>query len=163
MNYRCLLSLIITSLLAGCDSDDPFPGYVFKDQNLQGTIEDRLWVFQTGSAEVAEDMLQIILYDLEITIFNACLPTGGVTSVVFSVPKQTGLYKLANLVSGSPVTVTYFSAERQLNFITADGAIEISTLTETGLTGRMDINWLVYEGEYEGGDINGNFVIPICQ
>jgi hypothetical protein len=114
---------MIPCLLAGCNSDDPLPGYVFKEQNLHGAIEDKTWVFQAGSAEVEEDMLQIVLYDLEITLFNVCSPVAGVSSVVFSVPHQTGLYPLANLASGSPVTVTYFSAERQLNFITADGAI----------------------------------------
>ena len=163
MNSRFLLYTFTLGCCLGCSQDDSIPAYTFKLQNLQGTLEGKSWVFQTGSAKAMEGMLEIVLYDLETVVPNACLPLGSIKSIIFTIPNQEGLYKLANLSSESPVTVTYFSVERQLNFITADGVVELSHLTETGIIGRMDLNWPVYENEFEGGNINGSFVIPICQ
>ena len=54
-------------------------------------------------------------------------------------------------------TVTLFDDEEVMNVIATEGAVEITSVTDTHVTGRIDAR------ADEDNFINGNFTVPLCQ
>ena len=78
----------------------------------------------------------------------------------FSVPNEVGIYKLKlNLncfTCADNFTVTLFEKDGSMNFIATDGAVEILTISDTQVSGRID-------ARYDGNTfVNGNFTVSIC-
>lgn len=79
--------------------------------------------------------------------------------VFFSIPNEEGLYKLKFDFNGSASdnqTVTIFQEDGFFNCIAAEGAVEITTISETGVTGKIDARCDA------GFFINGNFSVNFC-
>lgn len=75
----------------------------------------------------------------------------------FTVPNEVGLYKLSfDLGSFSGQTVTLFDQQTVLNTIATTGAIEILTITDTEVTGRVDAR------ADKDNFVNGNFTVSFC-
>lgn len=79
--------------------------------------------------------------------------------VFFTLPSNTGVHLLKfdfNDLEGSR-TVTLFDDEEVMNVIATEGAVEITSVTDTHVTGRIDAR------ADEDNFINGNFTVPLCQ
>lgn len=156
MKYLSAL-LLISILLTSCGGDE-CPNASFQDQTLKGMIGGSAWFLTTGKAEISffdNDRLSV-----ELTIENnpnICdsFNLSGRT-VLFDIDRATGLYVICFKLdrSGSEQTLTIYDGFSN-NIVTA-GAIEILTITDNELTGRID-------GRFDDNNfVNGNFSVPLC-
>lgn len=156
---KLMLGLLLLAL-ASCGDDDNGPSYEFKNQNLQGEINGQEWSFVDGTAEVSvfdDTQLSIDLGAVELD--DPCNSFGlSGLSVFFSVDNEVGLTELSFSFDEDGQTVTLYDPDGSQNFIASAGAIEILTITETEVTGRLDAR---YEGE-DGNSVNGNFSVTFC-
>jgi hypothetical protein len=152
------LIILLAILTMGCDKDDPKPAYEFKNQTATGEIEGESWVFVEGKAEDAGENLSfdLMLDQAEAPCDIFGFPEGDV--VFFTIPNAVGLYKLKFSLSGGTdiLTATLFDVEGTLNVVATEGAIEILSITDTQVTGRLDIR------SDEDNYINGNFTVTLC-
>lgn len=158
---QSLLSAIVISFLNSCGgSEDASPAYDFKDQNMKGTIDGISWQVVSGKAEVSTSANdKYFLNFSEKTIDNACndFVFDG-NRVFFSIPNAVGLYELQiNTSTGDGQTATLFKGSEFLNIIATEGAIEILTITDALVTGRIDA-----KADSESS-VNGNFSVPLCK
>lgn len=156
---RFLPTLSLVLLLACGDDEDPKSSYSFKDQDVSGEIEGDSWTYADGYVEESEFDGEEVL-DITLTLEqdgSVCdIFTEG-DRVFFFVPKAVGVYKLSfDLNSFDGQTVTLFDEEETLNTIATEGAIEILSISETEVTGRID-------ARSDGNNhVNGNFTVSFC-
>ncbi len=162
--FQLLFSIsLLTSISCSSDEDDG-PSYDFVNQNAQGTIDGISFNFGEGTAEeslIDASELSIKLYDNSEDFTDVCdfLGFGDFVSVFFSIPNAVGIYELNFNLDGSEDarTVTLFNPAETLNIIATEGAVEILSISDTEVTGRLDVRAL------EGNAVNGNFTVVICQ
>lgn len=154
--------VLIAALLFSCSDDDSEKksSYSFKDQDLSGEIEGDSWTYEDGFVEEGtfddEEILDISLFLAQEDPACATFQREG-DEVFFFVPNAVGLYKLSfDLSSFDGQTVTLLDEEEMLNVIATEGAIEILTITETQVTGRIDAR---SDGQ---NYVNGNFTVSFC-
>jgi hypothetical protein len=157
--------ILFFSFLISCgsdDSEDTGPSYEFINQNTQGTIDGNSFDFGSGTVEVSpfdSNEFSLDLYDDSETFTDPCelFGFGDFVNVFFSVPNAVGLYELSIDFSGGNEsrTVTLFNPETVLNIIATEGAVEILSISDTELTGRIDVR----AGE---SFVNGNFTVVFC-
>ena len=147
-------------LLTSCSKDDESPVYDFKDQALAGAIEGVSWSYGDGYAsttgEGATAKLHVTLVLPSEDEGCDIMPDGD--RVFFTLPSNTGVHLLKfdfNDLEGSR-TVTLFDDEEVMNVIATEGAVEITSITETHITGRIDAR------ADEDNFVNGNFSVPLC-
>lgn len=154
-------AIALCLLFASCSSDTEAPAYNFTDQPLAGMIEGVSWTYADGYADITGEGENAKLH---VTL---ALPSEGTgcdilvdgDRVMFSFPKYAGLHILKldfNDVEGSR-TVTLFDDEETMNVIATQGAVEITSITDTEVKGRIDAR------AYDDNFVNGNFTVPICQ
>jgi hypothetical protein len=163
MNLKSILrlqSVLALTFLLACSDDDEKSSYSFKDQDLSGEIEGDSWTYEDGFVEEGtyedEEVLDISLFlDQGVPACETFSREGD--QVFFFVPNAVGLYKLNfDLSSFDGQTVTLFDDEETLNVIATEGAIEILSITETEVTGRID-------ARADGNNhVNGNFTVSFC-
>ena len=148
-------------LLASCSSDKEAPAYSFTDQNLAGMIEGVDWSYGDGYADITGEGETAKLH---VTLV---LPSEGEgcdilaegDRVFFSFPKYEGLHILKvdfdNIEASR--TVTLFDSEETMNVVATQGAVEITSISETEVKGRIDAR------AYDDNFVNGNFTVPLCQ
>lgn len=150
-------------LLSSCLSEDDLTvdnTFSFLNQDLQGLIDGQVFSAGEGTATIFEGELSISIYDTNEDITSACefIGFGDNVSVFFFVPNAVGVYELGidfnNIEDGQ--TVTLFDPSETLNIIATSGAIEILTITDTEITGRLDAR---VDNE---NVVNGNFTITNC-
>lgn len=153
--------VLVLTLLLGCSDDDAKKNgaYSFKDQDLSGEIEGYSWTYADGLVNEStfddEEVLDITLTLGQAGSICESFPEGD--RVIFFVPNTVGLYKLSfDLTSFDGQVVTLFDDEQTLNTIATKGAIEIISISETTVTGRIDAR--------ADGDnyVNGNFAVSFC-
>lgn len=157
----CCLCIIL--LISSCGKDDSGPSYNFLNQNLQGTIDGISFNSKGGivSEGFEEGDFSIRIYDSEED-GNVCdIFSSENVSIIFSITAEVGLYELSfdlNSFSGQTVTLLNPNGEGGIpqNNIATFGAVEILTITETELTGRMDARM-----DAENA-VNGNFTVEFC-
>ena len=166
--FKSTTLLLLPSFLlfaVSCSKDDEAdgPSYEFIDQNAQGTIDGISFSFQTGTAEDSffnEEELSIDLYDESEDITDVCdfFGFGDAVRVFFSIPNTVGLYELSFSFDDAENgrTVTMFNPAKTLNIIATEGAVEILSISDTEVSGRLDID------AGEGNEVNGNFTVTIC-
>ena len=148
-------------LLASCSSEEEAPAYNFTDQELAGMIEGKDWSYGDGYADITGEGETSKLH---VTLV---LPSDGEgcdiladgDRVMFSFPKYAGLHILKmdfDDIENSR-TVTLFDDEETLNVIATQGAVEITSITDTEVKGRIDAR------AYDDNFVNGNFTVPLCQ
>lgn len=164
MNVKSILkfqiALVLTLLLACSDDDEKKSSYAFKDQDLAGEIEGDSWTYEDGFVEEGtfdgEEILDINLFLAQEDPACETFQREG-DEVFFFVPNAVGLYKLSfDLNAFDGQTVTLLDDEETLNVIATEGAIEILTITETEVTGRIDAR---ADGQ---NFVNGNFTVSFC-
>lgn len=163
MNVKSIFKIypvFVLTLLLACGDDDDKNSYSFKNQDLSGKIEGASWVYADGFVETGtyedEEILDITLtLEQEDPICETLFQEGD--RVFFFVPNAVGIYKLYfDLDSFDGQVVTLFDDEQTLNTIATKGAIEILTITDTEVTGRIDAR---ADGK---NHINGNFTVSFC-
>ena len=166
---KYLLYLLAISLVFNISCSDDGDGgggsdYEFLDQNAQGKINGKDFALVLGKGEMDpfdETRLSITLWSESFT--DACgFNFGQEVSSFFTVPMQVGLYELKLDLTdfeGSQ-TVTLFDPDGTLNIICSDGAVEILSITETKVTGKIHA---YYTGDKLENDINGNFEVTYCE
>ncbi|MBL7833825.1 MAG: hypothetical protein JNK18_07720 [Cyclobacteriaceae bacterium] len=164
MKTRSILSplfVLLTCLTLACsDDDEKGSSYSFKEQDLQGEIEGGRWTYADGYVETTTlEGVESLSVNLMLTQTSGACETFSIEGdqVFFTVPNEVGLYKLSfNLGSFSGQTVTLFDTETVLNTIATKGAIEILTITDTEVTGRIDAR------ADKDNFVNGNFTVSFC-
>lgn len=161
-----LLAILFCVFLFSCDNDDASDtlgvenSYSFNDVSLQGKIDGKDWSLIDGYARKNPfDSSQFSLELLEETVEDDCpvLSGSNLPRVFFSIPANVGLYEL-RLSSGGErsQTLTLFEPSQTLNTIASQGAIEILTVADSQITGRIDARF------DENNFINGNFLVTVC-
>ncbi|HEY8513301.1 MAG TPA: hypothetical protein VIL31_15190 [Cyclobacteriaceae bacterium] len=147
-------------LLISCSKDSESPSHTFKDQDAAGEIEGVEWAYADGYAATTGEGTSKKLHITLVLPHEAqgcdILPEGDF--VLFSIPAIKGLYTL-KLDFNNPensYTVTLFDSDESMNVIAGKGAVEILSITESEVTGRIDAR--ADDENY----VNGNFSIPLC-
>ena len=152
-----ILSAFVLSC-SGDDNDDAYK-YSFKDRDLSGKIAGDNWTYADGRAEEStfDDELMLDVSLILAQDVPAC-ETFGVEGdeVFFFIPREIGLYKLSVSLDFQGRTVTLLDKEDFTNYIAGEGAVEILSITETEVLGRMDVR---YDGD---NFVNGNFMVSFC-
>ena len=162
----CASALLTTLFITSCgkDDDESGPSYEFIDQNLQGTIDGQAFDFGEGEAELTtnfdeEQVLALDLFDSNEEITDICefFGFGDQVSVFFSITPEVGLYPLSiNAKSFTGLTVTLFNPDGAVNNISTEGAVEILSISDTQVRGRIDAR---FDSE---NNVNGNFTATFC-
>lgn len=151
--------LVVTS----CGKDDSGPSYNFLNQNLQGTIDGISFNSKGGTASdgFEDGDFSISIYDTNEEGDVCDVFSSDNVSIIFSIKAEVGLYELSfdlNSFDGQTVTLLNPNGEGGIpqNNIATLGAVEVLTITETELTGRMDARM---DAE---NSVNGNFTVQFC-
>lgn len=150
-----------TALLMSCsDDDEKGPSYSFKNQDLQGKIEGGSWTYADGYVETTTlEGVESLSVNLMLAQVDGACRNFSIEGdqVLFTVPNAVGVYKLNfDLGSFSGQVVNLFDTETTLNTFATKGAIEILTVTDTEVTGRIDAR--ADKDNY----VNGNFTVSFC-
>lgn len=151
--------IIVLSVLSCGEDDGKKKDHSFKDQDAQGKIAGNNWTYASGKFRYSDDGESIY-----ITLYNATedpvCATSATAFIDISFPAEPGLQEIEN--PGSPPVVVL------LHELTVDtgagpymgvgkkGAVEILTITDTEVTGRMDVR------ESNNSFVNGNFTVSFC-
>jgi hypothetical protein len=152
---RIFLSLFVVLAVSvvSCKDDEEKPSYSFKDQDAQGKIANESWTYVDGYATA--DQFFVINLTLEEAETGCAISVAEKDHVAFIAEFDTRVYQLG---TGSTVyTVTLIEMDGPVNHISTEGAIEITEVTDTHVSGRLDAR---VDGE---NYINGNFTVPICK
>lgn len=157
-----LLSLAIFTFSCGED-DEEGSSYEFKDQTAQGTINDKSWTFISGKALIRDGKLSVDLGADEDFVSCESFHFNG-SYIFFTLDEATGVSELKfdlNDFDNSQTATMYDPDEGDfgLNIIATEGAIEIISITDTEVKGRIDIR----DGHDNSSSVNGNFTVPICE
>ncbi|UXX80457.1 hypothetical protein N7E81_05005 [Reichenbachiella carrageenanivorans] len=140
--------------------------YEFKEQVAQGTINDKDWTLGSGYASSSSnDRLSINLFGKDFETPCDVFSDRGVL-IFFTLDNKVGVTELKFDFDDldNSKTATFLDPDAggdfgPLNIIATEGAIEILSVTDSEVKGRLDIR--------NGGDntssVNGNFTIDICQ
>ncbi len=159
-----LVTLSSTLIISSCGSDDDSgPSYEFIDQNLQGTIDGISFNSKGGFFDEGfeEGTIRMSIYDISEE-GDVCDIFGSESVfILFTIPETVGLYELSFDLSsfdGQTVTLVNPNGEGGIpqNNIASTGAVEILTVSETEVTGRMDAR---LDGD---NSVNGNFSVIFC-
>jgi hypothetical protein len=154
--YYSLFVLTVALGLTACGGDDDnSPSYKFKDQNAQGKINNTAFAYADGFADVDDEEINVTLTLEQSGDICSNMPEGN--TVFFTVDNELKVSKLYfNLGTFEGQTVTLFQDEGTLNVIATKGAVEILSVTETEVTGRLDAR------ADSDSFINGNFTVQRC-
>lgn len=136
---------------------------MMRDQrmNLKGQINGKSWSFVDGSAEISsfdDSKISIELGAQELEDPCDIFGSSGLR-VFFSIKNEVALTELNFSFEESGQTVTLFDPEGTLNIIVSTGAVEILSISDTEVSGRIDAR---YEGD-SGDGVNGNFTVTFCK
>lgn len=157
-----LFAIALAAFLTSCSSEEEGTSLDFKDQPIQGMVEGEAWSMTHGLAVLSEDQDSNLIFDIDIysatdQVNDVCDAWPSGNRIFFNVPNEIGVYNLSfNLNDFSGRTATIFHESTSMNSIASDGKIEILTVTETEITGRMAIQ--ANADNYA----NGNFTLTLC-
>ncbi len=164
-NVLCTICLLGLLGLTSCndDNDDGSTGHSFLDQNMSGMIDGISFNFKAGSAdiEMEENTMDLDFFDVNeendgSDDFCGFFGFGENVKVFFFIKNEVGLYNLELNTDLTGQTVTLFNPDGAQNFISADGAVEILSISETEVKGRIDAK---FDKE---NFVNGNFTLSVC-
>ena len=147
--------VLISFVFIGCPHEVK-PPYEFKEQDLQGEIENVSWVYLSGVARSSlssNDTLSIGIYNIELD--KPCSYAVSEAGVLFNIPKKEGLFVLNADWNNFQAITLYNGIDKKYAL---GGAIEIIKIDSVAsfIEGRIDAR--VDNNSY----INGNFLIPLC-
>lgn len=147
--------IVVAFILAGCPQDAK-PPYEFKEQELQGEIDNNFWEYVSGVARPSlssMDTLSVGIYNIEMD--TPCSYAVSEEGVLFKVPNKVGLYIL-NADWNNFQAITLYNGMKKT--FALGGAVEITMIDSVSniIEGRIDAR--VDNNSY----INGNFLISLC-
>jgi hypothetical protein len=165
MNVRSTLRyqiILIAAFLFSCSDDEGEDKntYSFKDQDLSGEIGGEAWTYEDGFVDEdtydSEEIWDFRLFlEQEESACDVLFAEGD--QILFFVPRVIGLYELSLNSSFEGRVVNLIEDEDvPVNNLASNGAIEILTVTETEITGRIDAR--LDRDNY----VNGNFTVSFC-
>ncbi len=152
--YSCLFFSAILGLVSCSDDEGSSSSYKFKEQDAQGKINKVAFAYADGYADIDESGLRVTL-TLAQDEEGCSMWLPEVDNVFFTVDNATGLTKLS-FKNFEGHTVTLFEDDETMNWIATEGAVEILTITDTEVTGRLDARY------GKNTFINGSFTVPVC-
>lgn len=156
---RYYSSLLLAAAIAftSCGDDDKNdPSFKFKNQDATGKINNAAFTYADGYADVDAEMIRITL-TLEQAEDICDMGFAEGNTVSFDIDNEVKLTKLwFDLSTWEGNTVTLYQEEGSGNYIATEGAVEILSITETEVTGRIDAR---LDSE---SFINGNFSVQRC-
>ncbi|WP_436516147.1 hypothetical protein [Ekhidna sp. To15] len=158
------LGVISIILISSCSSDaETSPSFSFIDQNLQGTIDGISFTSKGGFYSEFSQEEEILMRIYDSTESGEICDISSNESVLVSVmlSKKVGVYDLSfNVSPPDAITVNLVNPNSgdgfPSNSIAMVGAVEILTVSETEVTGRMDATFDI------GNTVNGNFTVISC-
>jgi hypothetical protein len=157
-------SFLILSLaiLLSCNDEVEKPSHNFKNQNLSGKIGNTSWTFNDGYADVyGIDEDSQVSFDLfqEAEEGEGCSALSKGNEVLFTLPNKVGLYLLNFELNDfeSSIVVNLFEEDGYVNHLASTGAVEITSISETQVSGRIDAK--IDDKSF----VNGNFTVNICK
>lgn len=160
MNRLSFLLFGFAAVLFSCGEDEK-PAYSFKNQDLSGKIGNTEWTYTDGYAEIYgtgdDSQISVDLFQQAEGEGCSAFPIGN--EVFFSMPNKVGVYKLKLDLDNfeSSKIVTLYEEEGSVNNLASTGAVEITSISDTQVTGKIDAR---LDGE---NFVNGNFSVSICQ
>jgi len=159
--FYLLVLVMLTSLAISCsDDDESGPSYNFEDQNLQGKIDGEDFILGDGRGEISffeDDQLSIDLYHSDEPEDACDVLNSDFVYAFFTIPDEVGIYELfLDLENFEGQTVTLFNPDGTLNNIATEGAVELTSITDTEVSGRIDARM------DDDNFINGNFTVEFC-
>jgi len=156
-----VIGILALAFLVSCGNDESGPAYEFIDQPLQGKIGGVDFMMKDGKVEEGifeEDGWFISIYG-EDEVPEACeVSSAEKNYLFFNVPLEVGIYKLYfKLSTFEGQLVNLFDIEDEdMQNLASEGAIEILSISETEVTGRMDARF------NNQNAVNGNFTVSFC-
>lgn len=156
--YFLPLVVLTIGLLTSCsDDDENSPKYEFIDQNLQGTINGASFTLGDAIVEISNGELSIELFSSLETESGCDIFFGEYSSIFFDTPNEIGIKELSfDFSSFDGQTITLFDPDGNVNIIATEGALEIVSITETTVSGKIDAR------AGDGDFVNGNFTATFC-
>jgi hypothetical protein len=152
-------ALALFAAVSCSDDDSDSAGYSFKDQTLTGKIGGEAWTQKSGFSSIGtylgETSLSVTLVGTIVDGEEGCDIRETGDNIFFDVPATVGVYVLS-MSSEDPRTATLYDDGDGMNYIATTGAIEILTITDTEVTGRIDAR------SEEASSVNGNFTVKRC-
>lgn len=160
--FNVLVIFALGLMMTSCGDDEgSSPNCNFSSGNLTGKIENVDWAFDTGKYSQFEDSdgttLSINMFSSLDSAADPCSVFGSNDRIFFSMPATLGVTELSfDFSDPNSQTVTLFDEEGFVNVIASDGCIELFTITDTEVTGRMNVS--------SGTDnfVNGEFTLIRC-
>ena len=154
--FTYLLFTAMALCISCGNNDEEIAPIEFKDQDLQGIINGKSWVYKIGRVVFDQNRLFMNIYEESSTDICNDFPSGNL--VLFSIPNSRGYIELKVGDFNTSQTVTLYDDSSIENIIATQGAIEILTidLDNKIVTGRMDVRTLT------GDFMNGNFTLDYC-
>ncbi|HYF69294.1 MAG TPA: hypothetical protein VD884_14215 [Ohtaekwangia sp.] len=152
MINKLLTAILLYATLISCNKDDDAgPSYNFKDQLLSGKIDNETFVHGDGFFDNDdEETVRIVLTVAQAHDLCEVIQEGN--EVFFYIDKEEKLTKL-----GDNQTITLLKdGSPPYNIFATSGAIEITSITETSISGRIDAR---VDNE---SFVNGNFTVYSC-
>lgn len=136
--------------------------YSFKTHTAQGKINGKAWEMKAGGAEVDFwDSTDITIDLFNTDTFSVCDAfISQATKVIATLPKELGVREFKFSFSdpaAQTATLIYYEETTPFNIIAIDGAIELMSIGDSVITGRIDA--YVDEDNY----VNGVFTLDFCQ
>lgn len=156
------LSLVIFTFSCG-DDEDSGPSYDFKDQTAQGQLNGKNWTFASGDADFGDGKISIELGADDDYVPCELFSISG-PSIFFTIDNATGVTELVFDLEdfNNAKTATFYDPDEGdfgLNIIAVEGAIEILSISDTEVKGRLDIR----DGDDNSSSVNGNFTVTVCE
>ncbi|WP_258104421.1 hypothetical protein [Marinoscillum sp. MHG1-6] len=154
-----IFTLFTAVVLLSCSDEEKGPKYEFKDQNLQGKIDGQAYNYGEGTVDFStEGKMSFDLFsDQETTAACDQFGFGDFVVAFFTMKKNEGLVELVlDFNGGTSQTVTLLNPDNFINYVTTEGAIEITSIADSVVVGKIDAR--MDENNY----INGNFTATVC-
>lgn len=148
------IELIFIALFVFSCGDDENE-YSFKNQDLSGKIGGDSWTYEDGFIdEFTFEGKDFLSSNLTLTQDGSvCEVDLEGNYIYFGAPKKVGVYKLKG---GNERIFLVMNNNHTASFDANKGAIEILSITETQVTGRID-------ARFNGNNfVNGNFTVSFC-
>ncbi|MBT1702209.1 hypothetical protein [Chryseosolibacter indicus] len=159
MKYNFLTLALFFSIVIfiSCSDDDESATSAYKFDNVDATgkINNVPFTYADGYADISNNEIRITLSLPQDNPGCAMfIPEGN--QVFFTIDKAIKITALKFTQTESH-TVTLFEADKTMNYIASKGAVEITEITDTKVSGRIDARM------DSKTFVNGNFTVPVCQ
>lgn len=163
--FFVLQLFLVTAFTFSCGEDEGKEKLSFKNQDVQGEMFGEDWMYEDGNVYETEiegqNMLSVALYAaFDDDVCKGSNNETGDDEMGFYVPPVVGVYKLKSDTDFPMLHVAMINVDSDAGgfpeiIFAYEGSIEILTITETEVTGRV-------VARHGKNIVNGNFDVPFC-